>query len=45
MKLIERDFYLDKLKNVMLTPDIKVITGVLESGGNRRLESGRINQF
>ena len=32
MKLIERDFYLDKLKNVMETPDIKVITGARRCG-------------
>lgn len=27
MRLIERDFYLNKLKDVMGTPDIKVSTG------------------
>jgi len=39
MKLIERYFYLDKVKNVMFTPDIKVITGVRRSEKSKLLES------
>lgn len=39
MKLIERTFYLDKLKDVMKAVDIKVITGVWRSGKSKLLEA------
>ena len=39
MRLIQRDFYLNKLKDVMGTPDIKVMTGVRRSGKSKLLEA------
>ncbi len=39
MKLIERTDYLNKIINVIGTPDIKVITGVRRSGKSKLLEA------
>ena len=39
MKLIERSLYMDKMINVIGTPDIKVITGVRRSGKSKLLEA------
>ena len=39
MKLIERKQYLDKMINVIGTPDIKVITGVRRCGKSKLLDS------
>lgn len=39
MKLIERKYYLDKMINVIGTPDIKVITGVRRCGKSKLLDA------
>ena len=43
MKLIDREYYLKKLINVMGTPDIKIITGVRRCVKSKLLE--QLNQY
>ena len=39
MKLISKDTYLEELTDVQGTPDIKVITGVWQSGKSKLMEA------
>ena len=39
MKLIQRDYYLKKMIDVIATPDIKVITGVRRCGKSKLLDA------